>query len=528
MALPVIQVTLQHGKIRVGSDRESEQRGQPVVDEDPMKHSNEIPADPLERARLLERVHAAVLSGQDGPSSPRPVVVESWRRSLAAKINPDGDEPPVAFGDDQLVDVRESHPLAACVPLLRQTLLDASGDLMHIMIITDAVGNILWREGHPRVCHDADRVWLAEGTRWAESAIGTNAMGTTLATDAPVQIHSAEHLVRTYHSWTCAACPVHDPETGQIIGAVDVSGPLHTMHPALMALVSAAARLAEGELSQRAAQRHQRLRERNMGHLRALRGEPGALLSASGKVIATEPHDLVLPERIELDRPGAGIRLADGRDAILEPLREGYLLRAPRGVAAPRPTLCLRFMGNQPTATVDGHELTLSLRRAELLAVLALREHGLTSEQLALLVHGEQGNAVTVRAEIHRLRAQLGRAVVCTKPYRLDAKVRADFSAVRHALLEGDLHTALELHGIGLLPQSEAPAIRDEREDLAAGLRSAVLGSRNPDLLWKYCACDAGRDDIEALELLLTILPRGDWRYGAARARLDRLLADAE
>ncbi|RCW40979.1 GAF domain-containing protein [Halopolyspora algeriensis] len=496
-----------------------------------MKQINERFDDPVEQARLLEQVHAAVLAGQKGPRSPRPVVVESWRRSLAAEIDPDAWEPPVVFADDRIPDVRESHPLAACVPLLRQTLLDAAGDTTHIMIITDVEGNILWREGHPEVCRRADDVRLSEGTRWAESAIGTNAMGTTLATDAPVQIHSAEHLVRTYHSWTCAASPVHDPETGETVGSIDISGPLHTMHPALMALVSAAARLAEGELYRSMTQRHERLRERNMRHLHALRGEPGALLSPGGRVIAADPQDLVLPEQIALGRSDAAIRLGDGQEAVVEPLSEGYLLRVPqaRRSREPRPVLRLRFMGrHQPVAELDGHEFALGLRRAELLAVLALRGEGLSSEQLALHVHGEQGNPVTVRAEIHRLRAQLGRAVVRTKPYRLDARVETDFHAVRQAMLSGDLGSALELHGPGLLPTSEAPAVRDEREDLAAGLREAILGSQDPDLMWEYTTTDPGRDDIEMLERLLELLPCGDWRSGAARTRLDRLLHEGE
>ena len=486
-----------------------------------MKQTSENPVDPLERARLLERVYSAVLSGEVGPQPPRSVVAQSWRRSLAAEINPDFGEPPVSFGADQLTDVRESHPLAACVPMLRQTLLDAVGDLTHIMIITDANGNILWREGHPHVCREADRVALAEGTRWAESAIGTNAMGTTLATDAPVQIHSAEHLVRTYHSWTCAACPVHDPDTGEIVGSVDVSGPLHTMHPALMGLVSAAARLAEGELQQRVAREHERIRQNYSG---VLRGEPAALLSSSGRVIAT--NDLVLPEKIALD--GTPISLGDGQQALLEPLSEGYLLRAPRiPRRSQRSVLRLRFMGN-PVAELDGREFALSLRRAELLTVLALHDGGLSSEQLALLVHGEQGNPVTVRAEIHRLRAQLGRSVVRTKPYRLDATVEADFLAVRESLLRGDIRSAHALHGRGLLPESEAPAIRDEREDLAAGVRTAVLGTKDADLLWEYATGESGRDDIEALELLAGLLAPTDWRHGAARARLHRLLSDTE
>ena len=92
------------------------------------------------------------------------------------------------------------------------------------MLVTDAEGIILWRDGAAKLLHAADSAGLAPGTQMSEEAIGTNAMGTTLAVDAPVQIHSAEHLVRTYHAWTCAASPVHDPDTGAML-APRHSGP---------------------------------------------------------------------------------------------------------------------------------------------------------------------------------------------------------------------------------------------------------------------------------------------------------------
>ena len=41
---------------------------------------------------------------------------------------------------------------------------------------------------------------------------------------------------------------VRDPETGVLLGSIDVSGPLRTVHPAMLALVTATAQLAEGQL----------------------------------------------------------------------------------------------------------------------------------------------------------------------------------------------------------------------------------------------------------------------------------------
>ncbi|MER5264849.1 GAF domain-containing protein [Actinosynnema sp. NPDC002837] len=464
--------------------------------------------------RRLAHVHEAVLGG--GPAhGARELILESWRRSLAARVDPDRHEPPVVLDRAEVVDRRGAHPIAAAMPVLRETLLGFADEAEHVMIITDADGNILWCEGANAVRFLAERVRLTEGACWAEDAIGTNAMGTALAVGKPVTVHSAEHLVRTYHGWTCAASPVRDPDTGRTIGVVDVSGPLSSTHPALVALVSAAARLAEGQLRVRSETRDERLRSVNMRHLIGLRGEPGALLSPSGRVLAAEPHGLL---QTRVDVTGETVRLADGREALLEPLDEGYLLRVPRR-GTRRPVLSLRFLGD-PKGSLDGRALPLSLRHAELLTALALHPRGLTAERLALHLYGERGNPTTVRAELHRLRAQLG-GVLLTRPYRLSADVRGDFLAVRDALHAGDVGTAAAAYRGELLPRSEAPVVCEEREDLAAAVRRGVLERGDVEALWAFGLV---AEDVTVLERLVRLLPRTDPRREVAATRLRRAL----
>jgi hypothetical protein len=48
-----------------------------------------LSCDVTEQAKLLARVHDAVLSGRRPPAAPRDVISESWRRSLAARVDPD-------------------------------------------------------------------------------------------------------------------------------------------------------------------------------------------------------------------------------------------------------------------------------------------------------------------------------------------------------------------------------------------------------------------------------------------------------
>lgn len=490
----------------------------------------ELLADPIEYASLLERVWDAMLRGDRSPRSPRPLVSDSWQRSLAADVDPDAREAPVVWERDEVRDIRSVHPLAAAIPVLRETVLRVADEAMHVMIVTDRDGLILWREGNAGVARHADRVRLAEGTRWSEDAIGTNAMGTTLAVGKPVQIYSAEHLVRTYHNWTCAASPIRDPDTGEILGSVDISGPLRTVHPAMVALVTAAAQLAESHLRAQMAARDERLRAKNMPHLRGLRGECGALLTPTGRVLALEPgQGLCLPERIDVSDGHGRVLLDDGREAVLERLAEGFLLRLPGTAgsrAQPRAVLSLSFLDTSgPGAVLNGRDLPLTLRHAEILALLAMHPSGLTADRLSCELYGDRGNPVTARAEIHRLRAHLGEHVISTKPYRLNAEIDADFLSVRRALRAGDIKAAAESYRGPLLEASEAPAIRDERDELFASLRGAVLDRGDVEALWGLF-CHQPADDLEVLGQLAHRLPRHDPRRHVVTARMQRVLAE--
>ncbi len=478
--------------------------------------------DAPDQARRLSELYDEVLSGGRVPEAPRALVAESWQRSLAALVDPELDAPPVVVSGEELEEIRAGHPLHAVLPVLRQTLTTIADEASHIMIVTDARGLILWREGAADVRRQADRIALSEGAIWSEDAIGTNGMGTALAADQPVQIHSAEHLVRRIHAWTCAAAPVHDPDTGKLIGAVDVSGPLRTVHPAMMALVTAAAGLAEGQLRVRMAAADEVLRARNMRHLIALGDAPGALLTPTGRVLAVQPLAW-LPDRLAVPAGADRIDLGDGREGVIEQLDEGYLLRIP-GAVRRRTSLRLQLLGAaQPLAVVGGREIPLTLRRAEVLALLLLHPSGLTAEQLMLQLYGDEGNPTTVRAEMHRLRNLLGAGVLDTKPYRILANVTGDVTDVQALIRHGELAQALDLYAGPLLVRSDAPALRAERDELDATLRRAVLDSADPDLVWRYAETSVGAEDLEVFELLARRLPPEDHRHPAIAARLARL-----
>ena len=155
--------------------------------------------------------------------------------------------------------------------------------------------------------------------------------------------------------------------------------------------------------------------------------------------------------------------------------------------------------------------MPLTLRPAELLTALALHPDGLTAERLAAALYGDDGNPTTVRGEVLRLRGLIGADVLRTRPYRLDAVVDTDFGAARRALRSGQVAEALRACAGPLLPRSDAPEIRELRDELAAGLRRAVLDSDDVDLLADVRHAPPGR--------ATTWRPTTGWSRTAAPAR---------
>lgn len=205
-------------------------------------------ADPGERLHELRHAHEAFTSAGRLELPVRTVVGESWRRSARARVSPDGSALMDLSADD-LEPYRAAHPLARAMPLIRELMGAYATDGEHLLAVCDAHGRLLWVEGDTAARRRAGRMNFVEGARWAESVAGTNAPGTAIAVDRPVQVFAAEHFLRPVQQWTCAAAPLHDPHTGRVLGAVDITGGNRLAHPHSLAFVQAVARAAEGQLA---------------------------------------------------------------------------------------------------------------------------------------------------------------------------------------------------------------------------------------------------------------------------------------
>jgi GAF domain-containing protein len=205
--------------------------------------------EPADRARRVARAHDGFLAGEARRlPAVRKVVAQSWHRAAGALVDPDTG-PPVVLADRDLHAYRAAHPLGTVIGVLRELVGSVAEDGAHLMAVSDAAGRLLWVEGHRRTRLRAEAMNFVEGAAWDEPHAGTNAPGTALALGQPVQIVSTEHFLRAVQRWTCAAAPIRDPATGQVLGVIDVTGGDSVAHPHSLALVAAAARAAEGELA---------------------------------------------------------------------------------------------------------------------------------------------------------------------------------------------------------------------------------------------------------------------------------------
>jgi len=386
------------------------------------------------------------------------MVADSWLRSIAAGINVDASDPPITLEGHELGDYRAEHPLSRIFPLLYDVLGQAAEECDSVMAVADEYGQLLWVCGPPDVLRRAEAISFVEGAQWDEEHAGTNAPGTALRLDAPVTIKAMEHFVLPVQQWSCAAAPIHDPVSRRILGIVDITGGEDVGSPQTIAMIRAAARMAESELAR-------------------LGSHPGYRV----------------------------------RDLVAAPAAGGLHLQA-----LGRPDLVV---------TLERRSFRLSPRHSEILVVLAGHEEGLSGDELAVLLYPGDVTSSTLRAEMVRMRALLGDALA-SRPYRLMCEVSSDWAAVTARLAAGDVPGALRLYHGPLLPQSEAPAVARQRQDLHEWMRAAILADGRQELLINWTQSRWGADDLEMWRRQCAILPATSPLRPRAEATASRL--DAE
>lgn len=403
----------------------------------------------------------------DGSAPMRSLVRESWQRSLDSLSTPMGLAPPVVWESRELREFRRNHPLSAIMPVITALLVTPSADTGLLVAVGDEHGRLLWVEGDLAARRNGEVINFATGADWSEPVVGTSAPGTALVLGQSVQIVGTEHFNPSVHSWSCTAVPVRDPDSGSILGVVDITGGPEAVGANTLSLVQATVAAAESQL------RIHRLERR-----------------------AQEQHSSPAPRHT----------------APLKPLYRDSL----------------QILGrDQGLLHVTGEAITLGARHTEILAILALHPQGLTAEELSARVYPEGTSLNSIRAELVRLRKLLltlaPSLVPESRPYRLPRPLVLDAEQVGNYLNRGAHRLALNIYRGEVLPRSEAPDMVRLRGKLALQLREAILSDASAEVLLSYLQLPEAADDVDAWRTALHLLPPRSPKRNAVVAHLETL-----
>jgi len=254
---------------------------------------------------LLMSAWERFLADQKAPDQlVRPVVLDSWKRCDLNRVDPHLTKAPLDADRQRLEQSRRRH---AALREAAQPILQRAGELLsqadNIVLLTDPGGLILDSAGDPRACDKAHAINLVVGGRWDEVLVGTNAIGTALATRQPVHLYGCEHFCAGIKRWTCSAEVIRDPCDGAPLGVLDISSLTDTFHSQSLDFVLAAARGIEAQLAESHFKSRAWVLEASMGMFQRWRNQGVLALDGRGRLVKVNALAHAALQRLEAKLP---------------------------------------------------------------------------------------------------------------------------------------------------------------------------------------------------------------------------------
>jgi DNA-binding CsgD family transcriptional regulator len=196
-----------------------------------------------DRSDALRDALAVVVSAGEIPDAVRMEIAASWQRSSRTGLRPERFEVP----HDPDVESDALLVRAAC-PVLDELTDDLVTTRMSVLLTNDRAHVLERRVPDGTLQSRLDGISLAPGFVYAESTIGTNAIGTALAQRGPSVVYGHEHFADALTTMSCAAAPITDPRSGRLLGAVDLTCWAGDAGPLMLPLARRAAREIEQRL----------------------------------------------------------------------------------------------------------------------------------------------------------------------------------------------------------------------------------------------------------------------------------------
>ncbi len=162
----------------------------------------------------------------NGATSVVPDIIKaSWRRCMSEYRL----DPSTKTGDTQIpradlcVLHSETEELLADSYAVLDCVRKMARDVGRIVLFANADGVIVKSYADSPISEELQREGLSIGTILNEQMVGTNGIGTCIASRQPITIHAEAHFNEQLRGFTCSAAPIFDTD-GRVLAAINISG----------------------------------------------------------------------------------------------------------------------------------------------------------------------------------------------------------------------------------------------------------------------------------------------------------------
>lgn len=182
----------------------------------------------------------------------RPLIYQSWLRCKQLRVNP-YQTSVHKFLDPQAVaeKLNENMDLINIALPIMNKLYEFVKGSGFLVTITDSECYLLEILGDLDLKKSAAKGNFKIGANWSEQHAGTNAIGTAMFCNEPLQVFAYEHYCKCSHRWTCSGAPIHDPADNKIIGILNMTGRYENVNSHTLGMVYAAVHAIENEIALR-------------------------------------------------------------------------------------------------------------------------------------------------------------------------------------------------------------------------------------------------------------------------------------
>lgn len=176
-------------------------------------------------------------------------IIKSWDQCTSMEIDPELKRAPRITEEEFFIICQKRKDLLLQISLPITNKFTAFLDYTQsVIVITDENGTILYIAGSEEFKNEVIIYGFDVGTRWSEECAGTNAIGACLTLAKPIAVVGDEHYVKRWRKYGCAASPIRDPFSGEIIGSINLTCHLENFHVFSLYIVEMLSEIIESTL----------------------------------------------------------------------------------------------------------------------------------------------------------------------------------------------------------------------------------------------------------------------------------------